>query len=73
MLVRTCYGLSATATFTPSDEDDITLACVDIIVFENEELVDTVLLQHSNFDDDTDRADEVSIEDDILLTANLSE
>lgn len=57
--------------FTPRDEDDIVLACVDIIVLKNEKLIDSVFLKQRNLDDITNRADQAPIEYDILLPANL--
>ena len=44
-----------TATFPSRDENYIALAGVDILVFEDEELVDSVLLERSDLDYYADR------------------
>ena len=68
----TCYCLRVAAAFAPRDEDDIALAGVDVLVLEDEELVDSVLLEGGDLDYHADRANQASVEDDILLAADLS-
>lgn len=59
------------AAFASGNEDDIALAGVDIVVLKDEELINAILLKHGDFDYNSDWADETSIKDDILLSANL--
>ena len=68
----TCYCLRVTATFPARDEHDIALASVDVFVFEYEELVDSVFLESGDLDYYANWANQTSIEDDILLAADLS-
>lgn len=60
-----------TAALASGNEDDIALAGVDIIVLEDKELINAILLKHGDFDYNSDWADETSIKDDVLLSANL--
>lgn len=60
------------AAFPSRDEDDVALACIGILILENEELVDSVLLEGSDLDYYADWPDQAPIEDDILLAADLS-
>lgn len=69
--LRTCYSFGMAAAFAPRDEDDITLARIDVVVFEDEELVDSVLLEDGDLDNDANGTDQASIKDDIFLAADL--
>lgn len=60
------------AAFPSRDEDDVALARIGILILENEELVDSVLLEGSDLDYHADWPDQAPIEDDILLAADLS-
>ena len=60
-----------TAALASGNEDDIALAGVDIIVLKDKELINAILLKHGDFDYNSDWADETSIKDDVLLSANL--
>lgn len=66
-----CYCFGVATAFAPRDEDDITLARIDVVVFEDEELVDSVLLEYSDLDNDANGTDQASIKDDVFLTADL--
>lgn len=66
-----CYSFGMAAAFAPRDEDDITLARIDVVVFEDEELVDSVLLEDGDLDNDANGTDQASIKDDIFLAADL--
>lgn len=46
---RTCNGMGVAGRLAPSDEDDISLACVCVFVFEEEKIVDTVVAQGRGF------------------------
>lgn len=63
--------LGVAATLSPGDKDDVVLARVDIVVLENEELVDTVLLESGDLDDAADGADEAAVQDEVLLASHL--
>jgi hypothetical protein len=54
-----------------SHKDDIALTCIHVVVLEDEELVDAILLERSNFDDCTDGADQAAIKHEVLLAADL--
>lgn len=41
----TCYGLSVTAALATGNKDDIALAGISVVVFEEEELVDAIVLK----------------------------
>lgn len=49
----TCDGMSIAGRLAPSDEDDISLARVCVVVFKEEEIVDTVIAQSRGLDHDT--------------------
>jgi hypothetical protein len=57
--------------FAPGDEYNIALARIYILVFENEELVYTVLLQGSDLDDSANGPNQAAIKDDVLFAADL--
>lgn len=59
------------STLAAGNEDDIALAGVDIVVFEDEELVDAVFLELRDLHNRADRAHEAPIKDHILLAADL--
>lgn len=52
----TCYGRGVPGAFATSYEDNIALAGVRIVVLEEEELVDAVFLEGSDFDYSTNGA-----------------
>ena len=57
--------------FAPRHENHIALAGVGIVVFDEEELVDAVILERRDLDHGTDGAGETSFDNEVLLTANL--
>lgn len=59
------------ATFPSRNEDDVALARIDILILEDEEFIDSILLERRNLNYYANWADEASIEDDILLATNL--
>jgi len=68
---HTRYRLSMATDLSPCDKNDIVLAGVDVVIFENEEFVDAVFLQGSDLDYRTDGADETAVEHEVLLPAHL--
>lgn|SRR5687768_3624327 len=67
----TCYCLSMAPTFASGDEDDVALAGIDVVILQDEELLDTILLQCCNFDNCAYGTHEAAIQHYILLAANL--
>lgn len=49
--LRTCYCLHVLGLFGAGEKDDILLRCLDILVFENEELLNAILLERAEFDE----------------------
>lgn len=60
-------------SLTPGDKDDASLARIDVVILQDEELVHAVLLQRCNFDNCSYRADKTAIEYQVLLPAYLIE
>lgn len=54
-------------------EYDIALARIGIVVLQEEELIDTIFLQRRYLDHDANWARQASLDDEILLSANLRE
>lgn len=54
-----------------SDEDDVALTGIDVVIFQDEELVDTIFLKCSNLDYQANGANQAAVEDDILLSSYL--
>lgn len=69
----TCDALDLAATLATRNEDDIALACIDVIVLENEKLLNAVFLKCRDLDYDADGTHETAVEDDILLAPDLDE
>jgi hypothetical protein len=61
-----------TTTFAAGDEDNIALACVGVVILQNEELVHAIFLKSCNLDYSSDWSDKTLIEDNVLLPTNLS-
>jgi len=57
--------------FAPSDENDVALACIGIILLEEEELVDAVVLKGCDLDDESDGTGEALFNDEVLLAPDL--
>lgn len=66
---HTCDFLSVGVA---GDEDDIPLRSRDIVAFQKEEFIDTVVLQGLYLDDCSDGASEALLEDEVLLALDLS-
>lgn len=67
----TCDRLSMAGTLPTSNEDDIALCGPDIVAFQKEELIDTVVLKSRDFDYGSDWAGEALLDDEILLALDL--
>lgn len=59
------------AAFASCDEDDVALAGIDILILKNEKLINAVLLKRGDLDNYADWPNEASVEDNVLLAANL--
>ncbi|CAF3466252.1 unnamed protein product [Fusarium graminearum] len=55
----------------PRNEDDIALACIGVVILQNEELIHSIFLKSCDFDYSSDWTDKTLIEDDIFLSADL--
>ncbi len=71
MVVRTRYGIGLPSAFASSDEDDIVLAGVDVVIFQDKELVNSVFLKLGDLDNQPNGAYQAAIEDQVFLAANL--
>lgn len=67
----TGYGLCMAAALAAGQKDDIALTGVGVGVFEEEKLVDAVVLQRGDLDDGSDGAGEALFEDEVLLATDL--
>lgn len=67
----TCDRLGVKGRFAPGHENDIALASIGIVVFEEEELVDTIILQGRDFDNGADGTSQTTFDDKILLAPDL--
>ena len=52
-------------------EDDVSLALVHIVVLEKKDLVDSVCLEFTELDEQTDSARQTALDNQILLASNL--
>lgn len=59
------------AGFAASDEDDVALTGVDILVLQDEEFVHAILFKCSDFHNVSNRPNQASIEDKVLLAVYL--
>jgi hypothetical protein len=59
------------ATLATRNEDDIALACICVVILQNEELIHSIFLKSCNLDYSPDWTDKTLIKDNILLSANL--
>lgn len=58
----TCDGLRVPSTLAASNEDNISLAGSDVVAFQKEEFVDTVVLKGCNLDNGSNRAGEALLD-----------
>lgn len=58
----TCDGLRVPSTLAASNEDNISLADSDVVAFQKEEFVDTVVLKGCNLDNGSNRAGEALLD-----------
>lgn len=68
---HTCDDLCVLSSLAPGDEDHTSLARIDIVVLQDEELIHAILLQRCNLDNGSYGADEAAIEYQVLLPAYL--
>lgn len=64
-------SLSVPGALASCHEDNIALACIGILLFKEEELIDAILVQGGHLDNDTNRAGEATFNDKILLATDL--
>lgn len=65
-------GVSVTSTLASCDEDNITLACIGVLVLEKEEFIDAIVIQGRDFDDNSNRTGEAAFDDNVFFAADLS-
>jgi hypothetical protein len=58
-------------TLAARNEDDVALACIGVVVLQNEELVHPIFLKSCNLDYSPDWANKTLVEDNVLLSTDL--
>lgn len=69
----TCYGLGVARTLAPRDEDDIPMACVSVIILQEEKLVDSVFLEFRDLYYEANWSGEAAFNDEVLLSPDLAD
>jgi hypothetical protein len=58
-------------TFASSEKDNIPLACVGVLIFQEEELFDSIFLEGRNFDYDANGSGQAALDYEVLLSSHL--
>ena len=69
--IHTCYRANRLRLLASDEENDVSLAGIDIVVLQKEDFVNTIFLERTEFDKEADGAGERSFDYQVFLASHL--